>query len=460
MNLIWIISDTLRIKDVGFYGNKKIQTPAMDALGAKSVAFNRHYIASFPTMPTRADFFTGRWTGTFLEWGPLPPEQDTLPNIITQNGYATAAVVDTPFYLHQNIQPIRLNDCMNYEFGFNSFIEIPGQGSPYFTLGGKGHGKWRSEAERFAPRTFTAAGEWLENHYRDKFFLYVDTWDPHEPYDAPDYYTELYWPGYDGEVIEPTYKRWQDSPGFTEEKVKKAYATYWGEITMVDTWLGYFLKKVENMGLMKNTAIIFTTDHGFYFGEHGGIFGKEVMGTGVSLEERHDVRWKGSPMYEELNHIPLFIYLPGVRPGTTEGLTSAIDLMPTVLDILGMKAPDWVEGHSLLPMVKNKKLKGREYVVSGHPLTGKPDKNGVVPGRIPYALPGWDTTITTQEWALLYSLKDPCELYHLPSDPDQHKNVIKKYPEVAKKLHAHFIDFLRETKTGEELVKPRLVLNY
>ena len=77
---------------------------------------------------------------------------------------------------------------------------------------------------------------------------------------------------------------------------------------MVDTWLGYFLKKVENLGLMDNTAIIFTSDHGFYFGEHGGIFGKEIMATVTTMI--NEMRWKGSPLYEEVTNIPLFIYLP------------------------------------------------------------------------------------------------------------------------------------------------------
>ena len=114
--------------------------------------------------------------------------------------------------------------------------------------------------------------QWLQRHYKENFFLYIDTWDPHEPWDAPNYYTELYMPDYDGEVIDPPYNRWQDVPGFTEAKVKKAHASYCGEVTMVDTWVGYLLRCVENMGLMEKTAIIFTTDHGFLFGEHGGTF--------------------------------------------------------------------------------------------------------------------------------------------------------------------------------------------
>ena len=90
--------------------------------------------------------------------------------------------------------------------------------------------------------------------------------------------------------------------------------------------------------------------------------------------------------------------------------------------------------------------KGREYVISGHPFTVAPDKDGIIPGRLLYRSPGWDTTITTNEWALLYSLKDPCELYHLPSDPNQEKNVIKEHPEEAKELYSYLIKFMRENK--------------
>jgi arylsulfatase A-like enzyme len=459
MNLIWITSDTVRRKDVGCYGNKTIKTPAIDALEKKSVRFDRYYVASFPTAPARADFLTGRWTGCFMDWGPLPVGQVTLPNLLVQEGYNTAGVVDTPFYLRQNVMQQSPGEGMNYDQGFKTFIEIPGQSSLYYTLGGEGR-TWLLESEHFAPRTFTAAGDWLEkhNHYKDKFFLYIDTWDPHEPYDAPYFYTEQYWPGYDGKMVEPCYGSWKKVAGYTEEKVKKAHAAYCGKLTMVDTWLGYFLKKVENLGLMENTAIIFTTDHGFYFGEHGGLFGKEEISKPGDMADVHHVKWVRSPIYEEIACIPLLIYIPGNRPGVCSGLTSAIDLMPTVLDILNVKIPDWVEGQSVLPMVKDKSRKGRKFVISGGPFTAPPDKNGEVPGRASHLLPGWDTTIITEEWSLLYSVKEPAQLYHLPSDPKQEKNVIKDHLEVAKEIHSYFVKFLKDNKTAENLVKPRLTL--
>ena len=242
MNVIWVISDTFRRDHLGCYGNRAIQTPSLDAFAGRSVRFDRHYIASFPTMPTRADYLTGRWTGSFMDWEPIPENQVTLPGILAQKGFSTTAIVDTPFYLRNG---------MNYDRGFSTFFETPGQ----------------NMIQPEGPEV---------RHYQEDFFLLVDTWDPSEPWDAPDFYTELSWPNYDGEIIQPAYDRWQNRPdlNLTEEKVKKAHACYCGEITMVDTWFGYFLRRLENMGLMENTAIIFTSDHGFYFGEHGGLFGK------------------------------------------------------------------------------------------------------------------------------------------------------------------------------------------
>ena len=126
-------------------------------------------------------------------------------------------------------------------------------------------------------------------------------------------------PDYDGEVVQPIYGHWQDAPGFTDARVRKALATYKGEVTMVDTWVGYLLRMVENMGLMDNTAVVFTSDHGFYFGEHDGLFGKmtfakrpngELYGHGDP-----DAIWDFSPLYEEIVLVPLLVYVPGARPG-------------------------------------------------------------------------------------------------------------------------------------------------
>ena len=199
MNVIWMVSDTFRRDHLGAYGNTSIRTPSLDALAASAVRFDNHYSAGFPTMPTRADHQTGRWTMSFMGWEPLPEGVTTLAQILAGHGMHTAASVDTPYYLREG---------MNYDRGFQSFFMNTGQDTLWSLIPEPGYhnealdvrAAWRSEADRNAPKTFMSAMRWLEQHYREDFFLYVDTWDPHEPWDAPAYYTELYWPGYDGEL--------------------------------------------------------------------------------------------------------------------------------------------------------------------------------------------------------------------------------------------------------------------
>ena len=485
MNVIWIVCDTFRQDHIGAYGNQVIHTPSLDALAAKSVRFDNHYAGAFPTMPARADHHTGRWSMSFMGWGPLPEGQVTLAQTLVQKGFTTAAAVDTPFYLRSE---------MNYDRGFQGFFMNPSQlmgGYTWWTARSvsrgasgtsgqipssySGPGKrsevnrqheswdvraaWRYESDHCSPRTFTLATQWLERHYKEDFFLFIDTWDPHEPWDAPAYYTELYWPGYDGELIYPSYVRWQEMPGYTEEKVRKANAAYCGKITMVDTWIGHLLRTVENMGLMEKTAIIFTTDHGFYFGEHGGLFGKQFMakpdGTPFSLLDE-DATWGPNPLYKENILLPLLVYVPGMPPGVHDGLTSAVDIMPTVLDIFGQDIPGFVEGSSLLPKIRDTSLPGREFVVSCEPFTNPGESVRYVDNVLRRRGPLSMITVTAGEWSLLYSAEpEGSELYNLKSDPRQEQNVISHRPEVAKELHQYLVKFMRDTNVPPHMLKAR-----
>jgi arylsulfatase A-like enzyme len=465
MNVIWIVSDTVRRKDVGVYGNSQIRTPAIDALAARSVRFNRHYGASFPTMPARADFMTGRWTMSFMQWTPIPAGELLMAELLREAGITTAGIVDTPFFLREG---------MNYDKGFTTFYEIPDHyfvakggynppGSPYRKLLER-RPPHPLDMDCFAPKTFNKAMEWLTLNYKEQFFLYIDTWDPHEPWNAPEYYTEPYWPGYDGELIMPFYRYWKEVPGFTEEKLRKAHAQYCGEISMVDTWIGNLLRQVEYMGLMDNTAIIYSTDHGFYFGEHG-LFGKMVFARdpdeaqGQPKYGRSPGSWARSPLYEENVAIPLIIYAPGVKPGVYDGLTSAVDLMPTVLDLFGQEAPSRIEGRSLVPALHDLSLPGREFVVSSCPFINAGDTDQLVDHLLRKCVTPSMATITTQEWSLLHDCAaGGSELYNLTSDPNQLSNVMGQHNEVARDLHKLELRFMRDTRVPERLIEPRLKL--
>ena len=462
MNVIWIVADTFRRDHVGAYGNPTIRTPSLDTLAAKSVRFDGHYAAGFPTMPTRADHLTGRWTMSFMGWEPLPAGVTTLAEMLAGHGLHTAASVDTPYYLR---------DGMNYDRGFQSFFMNRGQDTLWSLIPKPGYhhesfdvrAAWRYESDRNAPRTFMTAMQWLEHHYKEDFFLYIDTWDPHEPWDAPSHYTELYWPGYDGEIMLPVYGNWHDVPGYDEEQLKKSHATYCGEVTMVDTWLGFLLRSVENMGLMEKTTIIFTTDHGFYFGEHGGLFGKMSSdklpdGTLRTYGEPGS-KWTYSPLFEELIHLPLLIYAPGVSAGSYKGLSSAVDVMPTVLDLMEMEVPPFVQGKSLLPKMQDASASGREYVVSSIPFANPGDPVHSVDNLLRPLSDYPVTTITSGEWSLLYSPQNGLsELYNLKSDPSQTNNVVGTHTPYARDLHQFLVKFMRETEVPDRLLTPRLEL--
>lgn len=461
MNIVWIVADTFRRDHLGAYGNPGIITPSLDALAARSTRFDRHYIGAFPTMPTRADHRTGRWTMSFMGWGAMGNDVKTLGHVLTEHGYHTAAVSDVPFYWRHG---------MNYDMGFQTFFPIQGQEGSGTRVHNIGHNEsrdirawWRTEADHNVARTMVRAGEWLELHYKEDFFLYVDTWDPHEPWDAPAYYTELYDADYDGEQIDPPYCYWQDAPGMTEEKVRKGRATYAGSVTMVDTWIGHLLRKVDNMGLREKTAIIFTTDHGFYIGEHGGMFGKMMFamddhGQPFKFGDPR-AQWQHSPLYEEIVAAPLLISVPGDQQPSSRGLSSAVDVMPTVLDLVDVPIPDWVEGRSLTPMLEDATAPGRDFTVSTQPFADVGQKVKSV-DNVERPLAAFaPTTVTTDEWSLIYSPEPGMsELFHLPTDPHQQVNRISEEFDLARDVHATLLEFMRKIDVPEELQRTRAEL--
>ena len=103
-NVVVIVSDTFRSDHLGAYGNPYIQTPNLDAFARSSVVFDQHRVSSFPTMPARADILTGTFAYTFMGWEPLPQNLPTLPGLLSEAGYQTMGVVDTPYFIRGGFQ--------------------------------------------------------------------------------------------------------------------------------------------------------------------------------------------------------------------------------------------------------------------------------------------------------------------------------------------------------------------
>src|SRR5215218_3653590 len=336
-NVVVIVSDTFRRDHLGAYGNPNIHTPYLDEFARSSVVFDGHVISSFPTMPARADILAGNFSYTFMGWEPLPSGLQTLPGLLSEAGYLTVGVVDTPFFVRSGY---------GYDRGFDDFVWVRGQGDDTRPQERSDYrATWRSESDRLVARTVTEAEHWLERHYKEQFFLYVDTWDPHEPWDAPEYYTNMYRPGYEGRQLYPSYAKWEEA-GLTTDDVELAHATYCGEVTMVDFWIGRLLAKLDVLGLRENTWVLFVSDHGFYFGEHG-YFGKAEwintldVGTIAIAEDATLSGWLSeswlltvdcSPLYHELIRVPLIVRGRGLVTGRRSAMTTAPDIEPTNLE--------------------------------------------------------------------------------------------------------------------------------
>jgi arylsulfatase A-like enzyme len=458
-NVVLVVCDTFRRDHVGAYGNPTIRTPNLDAFARDAVVFDHHVVSSFPTMPARADILTGRFSYTFMGWEPLPAGIPTLPGILSANGYLTMGVVDTPFFIRSGY---------GYDRGFDDFIWVRGQGDdtrPHERADARL--TWRSEADRLVARTMTAAEDWLERHYKEQFFLYVDTWDPHEPWDAPPYYTELYLDGYDGRQYYPAYGKYEEH-GLTAEDMKVAHATYCGEVTMVDRWVGRLLSKLDVLGLRENTIVLFTSDHGFFFGEHG-YFGKAEWfhDPGATVSADADVpEWLPeswlltvgwSPLYQELTRIPLMVRGPGLDAGRRRAMTTAPDLGPTILELAGVGVSEGMQGRSFAHALAGEDAEHRPFVLSSWPLyfaegelTSAVDSR---PRRIASYMP---ITVTTRERSvILGGPSEPPELYDLQSDPGEQRNLWDEHAPDGIELCRQAIGFLDECATPEKFVEPR-----
>ena len=457
MNFIVIISDTFRRDHLGCYGNTWISTPNLDKFAGESLVFDRFYTGSFPTIPQRRDLLTGRFSFTYSDWGPLPYSEVTMAQALGQGGYSSYMVFDTPHLNNNGFWFDRGFSAWNWVRGqeddrFRSdppHPEIPfdpaklGDVADLYTQHVRNTHDRKYEEDYFTPMTMRDAMKWLERNYtNDRFLLYVDTFDPHEPWDPPKYYTDMYDPGYEGEEVH--YPSYGSIDYLTPAELKHIRAMYAGEVTMVDRWVGRLLQKIEDLGLYDDTAVIFTTDHGYYFGEHG-VIGKCIT------------------MYEEVRHVPFMIRVPGRKPGRTDYYAQAVDVMPTLLDLAGLPGTGTTHGKSFAPLLRGDQSRGREFAVSSWSIMHEPTSDSVQTlnpynwAELAWALK--PSTLTTDEYVLICGASDVYpELYHALSDPREERNLYAERPDVARRLHAQYIEFLESVQTPAEYLDRRRVL--
>ncbi len=373
-NVVLVVVDSLRRDHIGAYANPWISTPNLDALARQSLLFGRAYPESLPTICARRAIHTGFRTFPFRDWRrykgvdtplwgwqPIPDGQAHLADILKQDGYQTLMMTDN---LHQ------YEASMNFQQGFDVFDFIRGQTTdgyapPWTAPASKVEGVLglrdyfeqyfantsyrRAEEDWFAPRVFAGATEMLEAASgASPFFLLVDNYDPHPPNDPPDEYVAMYDEPYDGP--EPYSPVQGPSDYLTERQLQRMRALYAGEITMVDRWLGRFLHKMEDLGLMDNTLLILLSDHGVALGEHG-IMGKPP-----------------NALWPEVTDIPFMIRHPeGKGAGqSSDYFASTHDVAPTILGFLGIEPDEPMDGQDLSGLLYGDEVEPRQHFTLGY----------------------------------------------------------------------------------------------
>lgn len=456
LSIVVVVSDTFRYDFLGVHGNCWIRTPELDAFARRSVGFDNCYVSSFPTIPTRTDWFTGRFTFPFHGWKPLDPRVPVIASLLANAGFICQLIVDTPHMLRADY---------HFDRGFHGAYWIRGQeGDTPFTwmnhpivekmpsaktrqhprpFGGvlanvhawQNHHLWHSEEDRFVAKTCRAACQWIEHNYEaERFFLWVDCFDVHEPWDPPEYLVRLYDPDYDGiPMFHPNYGPASD---YTPEELRNLRAHYAGEVTLVSKHVGRIFRLLEDTGLLERTAVFFLSDHGMYLGEHDR--------TGKSNICDHDDRgtW---PLYREVAHIPLFVYVPGVSGGVRRAeLVQPPDILPTILEVAGVAPPEGIHGRSLVPLIRGTATEWeRRYAFSSSALQVGRGREGA---RI---------RITDGRWSLILGQDGavPPELYDLEEDPYETVNVVEDHPHRLRELTEACHAFLRSLGTDEAKVR-------
>ncbi|HHN46606.1 MAG TPA: hypothetical protein ENN09_04115 [Planctomycetes bacterium] len=472
MNFVIIISDTLRRDFLGCYGNDWISTPNISRFAEKCLIFDHAYSGSFPTVPHRRDVMTGRFTFTYTGWAPMSRvEEPVLAEILSRAGYTSMLIADCPHILENGYY---------FDRGFNGWEWIRGQETDRWkTWPPSPHSpcdeskirhpasinnhhrrnvhNWRYEEDRFVARTMTSACRWLEENYRQPFFLYVDTFDPHEPWDAPQWYIDMYDPGYMGEVVD--YPQYSRTDFLTPEELKHCRALYAAEVTLVDRWVGRLFQKIEDIGLLDDTVLVFTADHGFLLGEHG-IIGKALIKYGP--QER---LFSHVPLYSEISRVPWIVSAPGIKPGRRDAIVQAPDIMATFLDYAGVEPPPGMHGVSFRPAAESRSGTLRDVAVSSPAILGGASGNvqpAVTDGKRVFHATGKNVKgaqeIKSADRAVDGMEKQRYEAEYTPllfdreNDPGESSNIYDARKDVALKLRARFVKLLEKWNTRPELV--------
>ena len=342
-----ITIDTLRADHVHCYGYDRVQTPSLDQLAKQGVRFTQAFTPSPITNSSHASILTGLLPSAHgvSDFGvPLAASHLTLAETLKKRGYRTAAFIGAVILDSKALAP-------GLDRGFEFYDNFPAQSET--------KSRW-GRVERRGMEVVQHAETWLNAHPAGPHFVWVHLYDPHDPYEPPPPYSEIY-----------------------KDRL------YDGEIAYADSALGHFLAYLKKQGWYESSLIVVVGDHGEGLGEHH--------------EDTH-----GIFLYDSTTHVPLLVKLPEQREAgrTVEAQVRTTDIMPSILEVLGVLAPARLDGESLGPF-----------------LTGTGAAPRTVFGETDYPLRfGWAPLRSVRKEGLKFIEAPKPELYDLPSDPNELQN--------------------------------------
>ncbi len=428
-NVILISLDTLRADHIGAYGYGKNTSPNIDKFAEKAILFENSFCNSTWTLPSHMSLMTSLYPSTHRvldKKKKLSGSMKTIAEVLKENGYLTAAFT-AGFYVSKVFGFNRGFDL--YKEDYNAKRENAGQG-------------WRLK------HVIKDAFSWLEEHSKEKFFLFIQCYDNHEPFIAHTYLKEfeescdnrLNFLNSHSDFIKhkdyTKYKAILNIKGYfninifyrdiinknlihlTEADKNHMIALYDNEIKFVDHYFSKLIAGLERLKLMEKTILILWSDHG------------------EELLERGKIQHGGS-FYEELLRVPLVIYIPGYPgSGRNKALAQSIDIAPTILDTLDIKPENNFRGIPLL----SADSPGNPFVIG--------QSTGV-------------NSIRTGKYKLLYAKrKRKVKLYDLEKDPGERKNVAEFHPGIVKKLKKDLFDILNIVELDKTMIEKLETLGY
>jgi arylsulfatase A-like enzyme len=431
-NIVFVLVDDLRWDALGCMGHPVAKTPNIDRIAKEGALFKNFFVSIPLCAPSRSSFLTGQYahkTGIIdnSNRSPLSHQLVTFPRLLHDNGYESGYVGKWHMGNDSSPRP-----------GFDYWVCLPGQGvyeNPQMNINGKDQKVTGYVTDIINEHAL----EFIKQEHKKPFVLYVSHKAVHGPFMPAERHKNLYpdakFPvppsvhdSLKGKPVltreiegEPKKKKNQEKVGQAEGHVSEKGAVRQLQcLAAIDEGVGQILKALEETKQLDNTMIVFSSDNGYFWGEHG-------LG---------DKRWA----YEESIRDPLLIRYPKLaKAGSTfDQLVMNIDIAPTFLDLAGVTIPKATQGRSLLPLLKNGKTEWRHSFLTEY-----------FREKMYNRTPTWKA-VRTDDWKLIHytDLTGMDELYDLKNDPYEMKNLIDdaKAKKMRTQLETELARLLKETE--------------